>query len=536
MYTPNPEIACPVQGKGYNPADYGDQYKAVYKFDYPRLFADMDSGVLPGWATMRKLIVSDIFFIVRFVMGVRKADHPFVVNRCRDIDEGETTGTMDVWAREHFKSLVITQAETIRDICRDPEETHVIFSYKKPKAEDFLFAIRSTIEKPIFYKCFPEIFYENPRTEALSWSLQNGILVKRKNDKKEKTVEAYGLMEGMPTGGHWDRMVYDDVETADLAKNPEQLGILIEMFEMSKNLGTDGGRKRIIGTYYSHCGLLTHLRDKKTIHGTPAYITRIIPATDDGTINGKPVLLSQERLDELKMDKTFNSQQLCDPTPSHELKLNSALWKPIERKFIPKDTIKFMCVDPAGEGTGADKWAFGVFAVQPEIDELGASNVYMIDVAGGKMTSAEAVNSVVQMYLRNGMIMQLGVEKVAGFTTDRHITEALRAFGRRVSEEDRNLKLLKPRNRAKLQRVEDALQWPLVNGKLFYSTDINPLYVNQVKEEMNTFPFFHVDYLDMWAYLYDMLAEYEFNLADEDDYEEELPRIRLAGNSLGGYG
>ena len=48
------------------------------------------------------------------------------------------------------------------------------------------------------------------------------------------------------------------------------------------------------------------------------------------------------------------------------------------------------------------------------------------------------------------------------------------------------------------------------NGKLFYSTAIPRRYVEAIQEEMNKFPFHHVDILDMWAYIYDMIRELNF--------------------------
>ena len=114
------------------------------------------------------------------------------------------------------------------------------------------------------------------------------------------------------------------------------------------------------------------------------------------------------------------------------------------------------------------------------------------------------------MYLRNGIINQVGVEKVGLSTTEIHITNALKAKGRRIAIEAGNLVLLKPGGRSKEFRVESALQWPLNNGMLYYSTSIHNRYIQSIEEEMQKFPFFHVDILDMWAYVYDLIKAFNF--------------------------
>jgi hypothetical protein len=520
-FVPHPEVA--MTDVEFDPG----RHRAVYRVDYARAFGEIARGEVDARAAWRFLVLNDLFFVVCFVMQIAKANHPFVVRVCNLVQDGPRTDTVDVWAREHWKSVTITEAETIQDICRDPEDCHVIFSYKKPKAEDFLFAIKQTLEGPFLKFCFPEVFYQKPEVEAPAWSLQNGIVVKRRSQsRKEKTVEAYGIVEGMPTGGHWERRVYDDIETADLAKNPEQLEYLIQQYNLSQNLGVSGGngRKRILGTFYSHFGLLTHVRDEKKITGEKKYLTRIIPATDDGTRDGKPVFLTQEELDDKKTESTFRSQQLCDPTPSSELKLHFSQLKSIDVNDIPRDVYKFMVLDQAGGDETAkvsrDMWSYGVIGVKPRIDEVGQSEVYLMDVEADKMSHAEGIDGVVRMYLRNGIIDQIGVEKVGMSTTEMHIANALRVHGRFISIDSGNLVLLKPGGRSKEFRVESALQWPLNNGKLYYSTKINSRYIQAIEEEMMKFPFFHVDILDMWAYVYDLIKEFYFQ--DYRDKEQDL--------------
>jgi hypothetical protein len=213
-----------------------------------------------------------------------------------------------------------------------------------------------------------------------------------------------------------------------------------------------------------------------------------------------------------------------------DIRLNGSFLKPIEPQFIPRTVYKFMVLDQAGGDETAkqsgDLWSYGVLGIEPVLDDIGQSNVYLMDVEADKMSHSEGIDGVVRMYARNGIIQQLGVEKVGLSTTEIHIANALRQRGRRLSIDAGNLVLLKPAGRSKVFRVESALQWPLNNGKLFYSTSIPQKYIDAILEEMQKFPFFHVDILDMWAYAYDMFKEYRFPIR-----RAEGPKVEVAESS-----
>lgn len=525
-FVQHPEIALPIKGKGHDPAAYGPEYRAVYKYDYPAIFRAVAEKKLDSVGAYRQLIKDDLFFIAYFVAGwddgKSSGNKPFIVNQCRLIEEGPQTGTVDVWSREHGKSACITIAGTVKRIVNDPESTTAIFSFKKPAAEKFLDSIRKILELPIMVQCFPDILYSNPSSMSPSWSLQGGIRVNRNNTtRREHTVEAFGLVEGMPIGGHFDHRIYDDVETDDMAQNPDQLDLCYKKLMMSRALGREGGTERIIGTYYSHCGVLVKLQNTKDIFGNDKYQLRVYPATHDGTLNGEPVFFSQGYLDDKKIDQdSFSTQYLCNPTPSHEIKLMFDQFRPIEPQFLPKKRIKFVIVDPAGDdtvqkGNNNDSWAMVCVSVNPQKDELGNSQVYLEDIISDQMGLSEAIDAACQLYMRNGRIQQIGVEKVANDTTYEHIRKALKAKGRHITikagGKKGNMVLLSPSGRGKNRRIESALSWPLSNGKLFYSTSINSELIGKIRKEMELFPYFHVDILDALAYLYDLLKDFDFS-------------------------
>jgi len=495
--------------------DFIPREDCKYKYDYAAIFRDIANGELDQRATFRQLIRDDLFFVVYFVMEIPPANHPFIVDMCRTVEQGPNTNTLDIWAREHFKSTIITVGETVQEIVKNPEKTHCIFSFRKTAAEQFLDGIRKTLEKPIMVGCFPDILYENPASEAPRWSMQNGITVKRNStSRREPTVAAFGLVEGMPIGGHFDRRIYDDVETADLARNPEQLDQCFSQFEMSDYLGTDGGTSRVIGTFYHHAGPLVRIMNKKYPDGELVYVPRIVPGSVDGTAQGQPVFVSDQRWRTLQSGEHFNQQILCDPTPSADRSLRAERLLPVEPEFIPQNVMKFMLIDPAGDQAtqaGKDSWAMGVFAVEMKSDDMGASNVYIVDLEISPFRLDDAIEAAARMYMRNGVVMALGVEKVGQSTAEVHIASALRAHNRHVSIDNNTLRILKPEGRKKADRIVTSLQWPLNNSKWHYSTKINKDTIQRLKDEMDKFPFWHDDGLDICAYLYDIIKDYKFS-------------------------
>jgi hypothetical protein len=140
------------------------------------------------------------------------------------------------------------------------------------------------------------------------------------------------------------------------------------------------------------------------------------------------------------------------------------------------------------------------------------------------------------MYMRGGIIQKMGVEKVGLSTTEIHISNAIKALGRRLSIDAGNLELLKPAGRSKVFRIESALQWPLNNSKLFYSTAIPSRYIDSIREEMNKFPFYHVDILDMFAYVYDMMKDLNFiDEWDDEIYDKYVVSNNDSRDRLTGY-
>ena len=266
-------------------------------------------------AVMRFLARSDLFFLLSYVLHRPDVDNPpmdtyyqnWCFDRCREV-QNEPDGCMDLWAREHYKSTVITFALTIQDILNDPELTVGIFSHKSKIAKDFAVQIKREFEDNNLLKSlFPEIFWKNPRTEAPKWSDDEGFVIKRQGNPKEATVEPWGLIDGQPTGRHFKLMVYDDVVTRESVTNPEMIAKTNQAWSDSLNLTAAGGRIRYIGTRWNYADTYQHILKKGTVK------LRFHPGVDS---DGNPVYWDDETIIKKRKEmgpKTFAAQILLDP-------------------------------------------------------------------------------------------------------------------------------------------------------------------------------------------------------------------------------
>ena len=261
-------------------------------------------------ALMAEACRTDLYFLLRYGLRRRDCHNRWVYERCQEV-QVNPNGHLDLWAREHYKSTVITYAKTIQDILIDPEVTIGIFSHTRPIAKAFLRQIKQEFETNDLLKSwFPEILWENPQKQSPKWSEDEGIVVKRSSNPKEATVEAWGVVDGQPTSKHFGVLVYDDVVTKESVTSPEMMLKTTDSLALSYNLGSIGGARRFIGTRY-------HLNDTyRTIIERGTAKPRLYAATIDGKVEGEPVFLTREQLAEKRADMgpyVFACQMLQDP-------------------------------------------------------------------------------------------------------------------------------------------------------------------------------------------------------------------------------
>jgi phage terminase large subunit-like protein len=454
----------------------------------------------------RELALRDLYYLLTFVLNRPDMRHDWLYARCMEVQENPN-GYLDLWARDHRKSTIITFALTIQDILKNPEETVGFFSHTKTAGKGFLIQIKNEFENnKLLYLLFPEVLYEFPQKQSPLWT-QDAITVKRKTNPKEATIEAWGLVEGQPIGRHYTLMVYDDVITDEECSNPDMIKKVTDAWAMSTNLVSSGRcRVRYVGTRY-------HLYDTwSEIIKREAAVPRVYPATDNGKADGVPMFLSQAALDEKKKQGSyiFSCQQLLNPIAEEDQTFRNEwkrFWNPAQEGWEGMNV--YILVDPAGSKKRKNNDFTSMWVVGLNND----NNYYVIDIVRDKLNlteRAEKLFALHQKYKPLGVgyeqySMQGDVEHIKSEQVHKKyrfdITEL---GGTTLSKEDR-IKTLVPL--FEYGRIYMPFSLPYVNYK-GESADLVRVFFEQ---EYDAFPvLMHDDMLDGFARITDPKLDARF--------------------------
>jgi len=488
---------------------------------YLEVLADQDT------AALRDLCQNDLFFLLTMGCKRKDIDKDWLYDRCREV-EANPDGFLDLWAREHYKSTVITFGLSIQNILKDPDVTIGIFSHTRPIAKGFLGQIKTELEQNTFLKkLFPDILYENPKGESPKWSLDSGLRVKRLTNPKEETVEAWGLVDGQPTSKHFKILLYDDVVTRESVTTPEQIKKTTEATELSFNLGAQGGKRRFIGTRY-------HANDTyRTIMDRGTATARLKPATHNGKMDGEPVFFSKELLMEKRRDMgpyTFGSQMLQDPVADKAMGFKSDWLKYYEDLGPTEDWNKYLIVDPASKKKKtSDYTVMKVIGLAPD------ANYYLIDAIRDRLNLTQRAKRLFELHRKHRPLdvgyeeygMQADIEHMLYMMEQEKYRFNITPLGGQVAKEDR-IKTLIPKFEQRRIYLPKHLHFVDYEGKAqdYVQTFVDDEYLN--------FPVcIHDDMLDCMARILDPALDAKF--PEQKKPQAEAPR-RYDGNGQGWMG
>lgn len=375
-------------------------------------------------AILRELCKTDLYYLGLFVFDIKKmysetirtengeeeVFHPWIFNRCREV-EAKPDFCVDIWAREHFKSTIITFLKSVQDILNDPEIAICVYSYNSTIAKKFVRQIREGLENNELKRLFPEIIPEKPslgkyyikdkyghkQEKKFTWS-DESFTVKRKTGRKEPTVGGYGLVNSQATGMHFDILVYDDVVTPDSVRTQAQNAYTTEQWSMSLNTGSgESARVRIIGTRYDQRDTYFHILNpmyaSTSKMGGSRYTLRCYPCYAP---NGEPVLYTKNYLENKRLSMhgfVWSSQMECDPRDSSTFRfMEEWIKERCKQENILKDRDKYnlyIIVDPANtQNKKSDYTSMVVVAAGPD------KRFYVVDGIRDKLLVSERVEKL----------------------------------------------------------------------------------------------------------------------------------------------
>ncbi len=462
-------------------------------------------------AVMAMLGRKDLFFLLIRLLNRHDIDQDWLFERCKEV-QISPNGHLDLWAREHYKSTIITFGLTIQDVLNDPEVTIGIFSITRPNAKKFLWQIREEFTKnDVLKHLYSEILWEDPEKQASKWSLDEGIIVKRKQNPKEGTIEAHGLVRGMPTGRHFKIRIYDDVIDEENVTNPEMIKLATQQWELSLNLGSTQKTKmydevdieRYIGTRY-------HLNDPyNEIMKRGAAISRIHPGTDNGKTDGNPVFWSKELMAKKRRKMgpyIFACQILQDPKADDKQGFDKEWLKYWGVTKTNNLNIYIVC-DPASEKkTSSDYTVFWVIGLGPD------ENYYLIDGIRDRLSLTERAKTLFQLH-RTYKPLEVGYEKYGMQADTEHFADKMERENYRFNITELGGNIPKPDRIKKLVPIfeQGRMYIPRALHKADYEGKTQNLIDVFVDEEYTMFPVAsHDDMLDAMARILDPKLDANF--------------------------
>lgn len=333
--------------------------------------------------TVRYLAHTDLFYLLTRVLHREDADNDWVFQQAR-MYQAAPDGYLDLWWREGYKTSIMTFAGTIQALMNDPERTFGFLSITRPSSKKYLRQIKVELEtNRALQELCSDVFWRNPKKEAPKWSEQDGLVVKRKGNPKEASIEAWGLVDGQPVGPHFSDLAWIDIVNKDTVRTQGMLERVRDALLESLSLGMRGGRRRGEGTRWHYADAWQTVIDRGIL------IPRIWTATKDGTFTGEPWLLTPEELAQKIKDMgpyIAACQLFMDPR-QESLQVLREEWLRYWRADRYKGLNIYILCDPASEKKiGSDYTVFIVIGLGSD------RNYYVINWLRDRLSLVERAN------------------------------------------------------------------------------------------------------------------------------------------------
>lgn len=358
----------------------------------------------------------DLFFLLNYILltskwvddnGDRKLMHPFVLERCRDVQAHDDC-VVDIWSREHLKSTLKSYGRVFQRIALDSNITIGFTSNTLKLSLAFGHLIQIEAEQnEMLHRLWPEAFWQNPKRDAMAvsarWSLRGeapALDFRRTANVKEPTLAFWGLDQALPTGPHVQWLHYDDAVTRESVTTEEQMLKTEERWKSSLSLGREGGLQTYAGTFYHSLDLYNHMRGiKDEDSGESVYTFRVIPAREP--LRGAAVFYSEDYLKKKRAtigEKEWWCQWMCEPDRGEAKRFDPAWldYYSVDPKDFHYRSSTYILVDPASEKKKSDFTAMWVVDIGPD------GYYRVVDIVRDLLDPEERINMVLGLWEKWG--------------------------------------------------------------------------------------------------------------------------------------
>ena len=295
-----------------------------------------------------RLTSKDLFYFAKYVLNYTALQEQPHRELCR-ILRGPSLRNLIVQPRGTFKSTIVTIADNILDIVKNPNIRILIDSQDVSTSKKFLEEIRSQFESnDELRKLFGDYVGD-------TWN-DSSIRVPRDPNlpnfhAKDPTILTGGV-ETPRVGSHVDKLVEDDLCSEHNTNNSEQLSKVVDHWRRNQPILEPGGKENVVMTPWSLGDLSYTIRDmEKALRkdgGKKFHIYWRGAVNSDGSLFF-PERLSHEFLNEKRIElgsKIYSSQYACNALDEDRL-LFKPSWIRFYGHYAPQNLYVTSTLDPA---------------------------------------------------------------------------------------------------------------------------------------------------------------------------------------------
>ena len=340
---------------------------------------------------MREIIKSDLYFLVKYVLGYWWLCWEPHKEFCEEIQK-DLTNSLFLLPRGHCKTQIFNTGHTLQSYLNNPNESIGIFCDIQKRASWKLRPLKYQLESNKCLKeCFPDLLYQDPKKESSMWN-QEELILPGHDGRQEPTIGVYGL-DNQPTSLHFARIKGDDLVTDKTVTTAEQIKKNIDGYGlMRSSILQSGGNIQVCGTIYDDGDLHRLMEDS----GTYRVYKKPAEWKEAGEIKTLwSVQFDKEKLDAIKNDPTvsiyiYSCNYLLDPAPEDENAYMQLAWFP-RYKTLPKGLQYYAAGDLAiSEKETACETAIPVVGIDPE------GKMYLAHVSKGHWDSIAIINTIIE--------------------------------------------------------------------------------------------------------------------------------------------